>query len=527
MTLRARIAAHWEAVLLLALAAAVYQPWSAVALPILDFSEFLPQLTAAETPFSQYGAVARYMESQGRFCPLLYAHVVVAWNAFGLWAPGWHWTYFALLAAVLATGRSLLLELGLRRSAVFAALALWTIAPPVAAGAVRLTGELTGLLFFIAALRLAHGYPDATDWRRRAVMIAGCIAGMIASKEMLAVLIPAAWLMTRVAHRGGKWAWSGWSRRDAVATAWSTCAAAITLAPVALVASAAPAGNYASRYGTVNIDLSAVIQRLETAVLPSRAGLPGAAQLANDPGWQSWLALPNLLWMTVVAVGFIAMIQRGRTEGGIRWPILIAALWTGSGVIAYLPWPSDAMFYMLPFAFGIALAIAHVMHVLLGSRLLRVPAVAAVLAVATIGVVEARDVVNEHELRVASDAKILSTIAYRGRTLPLVAAVPDPMPPGAFGWGRKLADYGRVSGDVAPLYARDITCSEGRRMLKNAEKVVVVSGSNGCGPLAPGSLMLSQTVPRRRWPWLFDGRTNRRIAFVAIGGERQISAAGN
>jgi len=525
VTLRERIGAHWEAVALILLAAAVYQPWSAVALPILDFSEFLPQLAAAETPFAQYGAVARYMESQGRFCPLLYAHVVVAWNAFGLWAPGWHWTYFALVAGVLSTGRSFLVEIGLRRTAVFAALALWTIAPPVAAGAVRLTGEVTGLLFFIAALRLAHGYPDATDWRRRAVMIAGCIVGMIASKEMLVVLIPAAWLMTRVAHRGGKWEWAAWSRRDAVATAWSACAAAITLAPVALVASNAPAGNYASRYGTVNIDLQAVIQRLETAFLPSRAGLPNAAQLANDPGWQSWLAFPNLLWLAVVAAGLIAMTQSGRREGGIRWPILIAALWTVSGVIAYLPWPSEAPFYMLPFAFGVALAIANILHVLFGSQSLRIPAAAAVLAVATIGAVEARDVANEHELRVATDVKVLSTVAYRGRTLPLLAAVPDPMAPGAFGWGRKLADYGRVTGDVAPLYARDISCSEGRRLLKNSEQVVVVSGSNGCGPLAPGSLMVSETVPRRRWPWLFDGRTNRRIAFVAVGGERQISAA--
>jgi len=525
MKLRERVTADWELIGLLLLAVMVYQPWSASVLPILDFSEFLPQLAAQETAFGQYGAVAKYMESQGRFCPLLYAHVVIAWNAFGMWAPGWHWTYVALIGGVLVAGRALLIEMGVKRVAVLGALALWTIAPPVAAGAVRLTGELTGLLFFIGAMRLAHGYADAADWKRRAVMIAACLVAMIAAKEMLAVLFPGVWLMTRLSHRDGKWEWASWTQRDVTAVAWSAPAVVTALLPVAVVAMNAPAGSYAARYGTGSLDFPSIILRLETALLPSRAGLPSATQLINDASWQSWLTLPNLLWLALLGAGLIAL-SRGRAHRGVKWPMLIGAMWALSGVAAYLPWPSQAPFYMMPFAFGVAVVVAYALHALLRSRPVGALSLTAVVFIAAIGAVEARDIVNEHELRVATDARVLSTIAYRGRTLPLVAAVPEPMPAGAFGWGRKLGDYGRVTGDVAPRYARDVSCAEGRRLLKNAEQVVVVSASNGCGPLSPGSVVISETVPRRRWPWLFEGRTNRRVNFVAIGTERRISSAG-
>ena len=511
----------WEVGLILVLAALVYQPWAATSLPILDFSEFLPILTANSSPLDQFAGVTRYMATQGRFCPLLYAYLIATWNFFGMWAPGWHLSYFALNASVLIAAHGFFVRLGAKRPAVFLALAVWTFAPPVAAGWLRPTGEPIGLLLMIAALTQAYNFADAADWKGRAILIAALAFGMISAKEMLIVLLPAVWLMTRLRHNGGTWQWAPWSRRDGFVTGVTFVAAVAALIPIALVANMAPPGNYADRYGSIRFTLDAFLDRFKVATLPSRAGLPKIVQLMNDPGWQSWLAFPNLLWIGVVLASLAILFVRSRSSNrrGIQWPLLLAFVWLMPGVIAYVPWPSEATFYMLPFALGLSFGVAYALSAVWERRSSAALTTVAVVAIVAIAMVEARDLVNEHDLRVRTDRAILDAASQEGRTLPLLAAVPSPAPPGKFGWGRKLAEFGRAANLIDPVRDGDVSCKEGHQRAMMHEEVILVSAVEGCGLLGGHAVIVSEAAPRRRWPWLLEPRRNRRIAFITRAGE--------
>jgi hypothetical protein len=202
----------------------------------------------------------------------------------------------------------------------------------------------------------------------------------------------------------------------------------------------APPGNYAGRYGSEAPTFADFIARLKVAALPSRAGLPSAQRLTNDPAWQAWLAFPIILWLVLVVCGAIAAFAR-RAGKSAAWPLAIGVLWATIGALAYMPWPGLATFYMLPFAFGVAFVTAHAFNSLNRFRLIRIVAALAMIELITVSAVEARDIVHEHELRVMTDADLISTIAHDGRHEPLFAAVPDPAPVGSYGWAKKLAEY--------------------------------------------------------------------------------------
>ena len=525
--LRRLASGNWELAVLIALAALIYRPWSARALPILDFSEFLPQLRAHDTIVDQFGAIARYMRTQGRFCPLLYAYIVSAWNAFGMWAPGWHWSYFLLNSAVIVTGRRLFLRIGAGRAAAIAALAVWAVMPPVAAAWLRPTGEPIGLLLIIAALMVAHNYCDADDWKSRALTIAALCIGIIAAKEMLVIVLPVIWLMTRLRHDDKGWSWARWSRRDAVAAAEAAVASILALAPVALVAMSASPDSYARRYGSVKFTVDNLISRAKTVVLPSGAGLPKISAWMNDPGWQSWLAFPNIVWIALLVGSVLVLTARRRrgAAGGMRWPMLVAFTWAAAGAIAYVPWPSQATFYMLPFAFGVAFGAALLLTSMSAAKVTSFAASIAVLLVLTISSVEARDLVRQHELRVKTDQEIIASIARTGKDLPIYAAVPQPAPDTKFGWGRELAEYGRAAGLIDPETAGDISCNEARIRAALHSPVVIVSAVQGCGAIRGGSLVVQEAVPLRRWPWLLAPRRIVRTAFVVRSGEELVSTS--
>jgi hypothetical protein len=521
------ISGNWEVVVLLVALAFIYMPWAADALPILDFAEFLPLLRAHDSVFGQFSAITHYMQSQGRFCPLQYAYVVAAWNAFGMNASGWHWSYFALNAAVIVTGRALFVKLGVRRPAAIAAIAVWSVAAAVAPAWLRPTGEPIGLLLVIAALGTAYNYHDASDWKSKAFIIAVLAFGTIAAKEMLVTLLPSVWLMTRLRHDNGKWSWAEWSRRDLIVTLAAAIAIVIALAPVAYVALSAPTGNYAGRYGTIHAGWDAFTKRFETMLLPSRAEIPAIEKLVNDPMWQAWLAFPNLVWLALLLVGVIAVVVRRVTtvSQGVRWPLLVAFTLATPGVIAYMPWPSQAKFYMLPFAFGAAMAAAFLIDNLARKRDGAMLAVMAVLTVLITSSFEARDVVNENALRVRTDRALLATIARYGRDLPILAAVPSPTKDGTYGWGLKLAEYGKAAGIVMPSRGGDLSCAEARRRITYGEPAILVSAMEGCGSFQGIEAVVSETVPWRRWPWIFEPRKHNRTAFVLRTDEQTVSSA--
>jgi hypothetical protein len=228
------------------------------------------------------------------------------------------------------------------------------------------------------------------------------------------------------------------------------------------------------------------------------------------------------MWITVVLVAVTIVFVRSRANGrsGSYWPLVLGALWLLPGVLAYVPWPSEATFYMLPFTLGLTFIAAHAFSSMLERRSSGIIAFTAVAAILGISIIEARDLVDEHNLRIHTDQSILEAASRAGRDLPLYAAVPAPAPPGVFGWGKKLGEYGRAAGMISPSRAVDVGCVEGMQRARMHEAAIIVSAAEGCGSLGGETIVVVQSVPRHRWPWILEEKGNRRMAFVTRAGER-------
>ncbi|MDO8500888.1 MAG: hypothetical protein Q7S20_03505 [Gemmatimonadaceae bacterium] len=503
---------NWEVLLILSLAAAVFRPWSMSILPTFDFSEFLPQAAAHDSSIAQYIAIVAELGTQGRMCLLQYVHMVIAWQAFGMWAPGWHWTYFALLSAVVIAGWKVMLRVGVSRPAATIALTVWAMMEPTAGAWLRPTGEPIALLLALLAFRVGLGYADASDWRRRAVIVVSCAVGAMLAKDVLAAIVPLCWIGTRFRVHDGNWEWTPWQRRDTILILALAAAVLAVMVPIAYVALNAPKGNYAGQFGEKLFDLSNAAERLQVTFLPLRERAPPLSRILNDPLWRLWILAPGLTWMCAVAAGLVIGVRRGRI-----WPIALAGVWSIVGVVVYAPWPGRAAFYMLPFAFGAAFGAAHALTWLLQTRSTGRICLAGLAFVMAVTTFEARGIVYEHELRIGVDQHIMTRIAEIDGSDQLIAAVPKPAPPEMWGLGRRLAQFGHLYTGTPKVPGFDVSCAESRRLLESNPRTIAVSEDRACGILTTRSEPISMSVPRYRWPLLTGSFHTTRTAYVTRG----------
>ena len=498
---------NWDIALLLALAAAVYRPWDTPHLPLTDFGLFFAARGDAQSFFSQYAGVAGYYMGEGRFCLIIYLYMVIGGALFDTWAPGWHWMYFALNTVVLLLARNLLSRLGISRIAVFVALALWATMGPTAELWIRPAGEPIALIFFLTALHHALNFGEADDWRRRAIVIAACAVGIALTKELLLVLLPAGWLMSRLVVHDRQWRWAPWAARDTYLLRLVSVCVAVVMVPIIYVATHASAASYAAQYSASSTKWASFLERLEIVSIPSGPRLHWLSNFSNDPVWSVIRTLPNLLWVGMVAIAVFA--ERRRSIG---WPLLIAVIWVAAGVLAYLPWPSQGMFYMMPFALGTMFIAAHALSRPLtkGSKNLRAAlGVAALLIV--VASIEARSTLYQHRLRAKLNGDVMAAIQKQGGAQVLIGAVPAPLP-GTGGWANHLRGFGRVSKGMRVGSWSDMKCADAKAALKSTPGAVVVSSAGGCGELVEGSLVISGSVPRSRWPIIWkEGRSEGRM----------------
>ena len=504
--------ANWEVVLLVIVASAVYQPWAISHLPLTDFGIFLVERGTSQSLWAQFAGISSYYMTEGRLLLFAYVHMTLASAAFGTWAPGWHWTYFALMSVVLVLARSFLLMTGVNRTAAFIALALFATMRSVAEGWIKPTGEPAAVIFFLLALRLALNYCDAVDWKRRAMLIAGCAAGIVFAKELLVVLLPAGWLLSRLRLRDREWEWSAWTERDTFLLEVVACALVIALIPVVYVIAQAPTDSYAAQYGNTQ-PWKITLERLETVLIPATPRLRRLVNIIADPGFTILLTLPSLLWIRMI-IGGVVSTPRKR----IMWPLIIAAVWVALGVAAYFPWPTRAGYYMLPFALGTMFAGAHALTVLLekssSARLACLAASGILLAGTSL---EARTILYQHQQRARLNADLIETIGALGGAPVLIAATPNPTPARG-GWASHLKGFGTAANTMKVAEARDMLCGDARRALATTPGVIVVSAASGCGMLAPGSTHVSVTVPSWQWPELWKPRMTEGRMYIARSG---------
>lgn len=490
---------NWEVLLLLALALAVYQPWNSRILPVTDFGTFLAERDPSDSLLEQFASLVRYYAVDGRFCLIIYLEFVLAIKAFGTWSPGWYWMYFVLNCIVLLLGRNFILRTGAKRAAAFVALALWATMGPTAEGWIRPTGEPLALIFFFVALRFAFNYSEAADWRRRAFVVAACAVGIVYSKEILVVLLPVVWLMSRFVVRDGVWTWARWSKQDAFLLGVVAIATSAALAPVVYVAMTAPQANYASLYGQSMQPWVATMRRLESVMIPAAPRLHRLVNLLVDPGWTLLFTLPNLLWVRLIVGGIITGPKRR-----IGWPLLMSATWITMGLIAYFPWPITDAFYMLPFAFGAMFGAAHAISCMIAESRARLRVVILVGALLIVSAaVEGRTVVYHRQLRAKLYGGVISVVAGRGGADVLIGATPEPASDRR-SWARTIRGFGEATVGMRVGESHDMSCTAAKNALATTSGIVVISTEWGCGRLTANSVVVTESVPRYQWPWLWQ-----------------------
>ncbi len=486
---------NWDALAVLLIAAVVFHPWSVGHLPLTDFGIFLAARGDSHSLVSQFVSLSSYYIGEGRFCLITYIYLTLGSAAFGTWAPGWHWTYFALNVVVILMARGLFRKLGVNQTASFVALALWALMGPTAELWIRPAGEAIGLILLLAGMNLALNYSDAEDYRRRAILIALCALAIVLTKEMLVALLPAGWLLSRMRIEKGEWSWAKWTHRDTFLLSVVAICVVIAIAPIAYVAAHAPATSYAGQYSFTSAPWESVLRRLEIVLVPSNPRLHWLANIASDPLWSLLRALPNVLWIAMVAIAILAE-KRKR----ILWPVVIGAVWVGCGVLAYLPWPGQGLFYMMPFALGTMFIAAHALNAPLasGSKNRRA-ALLVSLALIAIASLEARMTIDLYRLRAELNSGVIDTIAKEGGADVLIAAVPAPVE-GTGGWSNHLRGFAWAEYGIRVREWRDMSCADAKRALDSTAHVVVVSAAGGCGQIAAKSVVLAASSPRYTWP---------------------------
>ncbi len=487
---------NWEVVLLVVISGAVYQPWDTPYLPLTDFGIFLVERGTSHSLWSQFAGISAYYIAEGRLLLFEYIHLTLGSAAFGLWAPGWHWTYFVLMSAVIVLARRFLRESGANRTATFIALGLFATMAPVTEGWIKPTGEPIAMIFFLIALRAALNYCDADDWKRRAFIIAGCAVGIVFAKELLVVLLPAGWLISRIRLKDRNWNWAAWSERDTYLVKVAGALVIVALLPVAWVLAHATKNSYASHYGHSQ-PWRITLERLEIVLIPATPRLRRLINIIVDPGFSLLLTLPSLLWIRLF-VGGVATGPRRR----IMWPLVIATVWVALGVAAYFPWPTRAGYYMLPFALGTVFAAAHSFTLLLErSKSARWACIfgSGVLLISTS--LEARTILLQHQQRAQLNAEVIDRIGKLGGAQHLIGATPSPTV-GRGGWASHLRGFGSVANGMKVGEAKDMVCADAKKELGTTPGTIVVSTS-GCGPMYPGAYYVTATVSSWQWPKLW------------------------
>lgn len=510
---------NWELIGLLLLCAVVYQPWNSPYLPLTDFGIFLVERGTSHSLIAQYAGIAGYYIGEGRLLLIQFVQLTLGSAIFGMWAPGWHWMYFAIMSSVLILGRKFLLETGVHRAAAVAALALFATMAPVAEGWVKPMGEPIALLFFLVALRAAVNYSDAANWRNRAYLIAACALAIVFSKELLVVLLPAGWLVSRLQIRNREWKWAPWSERDTfLLLVVGGVVVVLGLIPVAIVVERARTASYASQYKDA-VPWKLTLDRLEAVLVPAAPRLRRLINVIADPGWTLLLTLPSLLWIRLMVGGVVEGPKKK-----IGWPLMIGAVWVGLGVLAYLPWSTRAGYYMLPFALGTMFFAAHALTSLLDrSKAATRGALAVVAVLVASTALEARTILYQHQQRAHLNAAVIDAVEHMGGASHLVAATPNPTP-GRGGWARHLKGFGSVSNGLHIREADDMTCTDAKKVLATDPGVVIVSAASGCGELTSDATVVSAVVPVWQWPKLWSQGAIEGRMYVSRGKAEAVTA---
>jgi hypothetical protein len=467
----------------------LYLPTRQRPFDLLDFSEFLPLLTAHNSWSDQFLALARYyLQDQGRTNVLPYGAITLKWGLFGNSVVSWQLARFIQMLIIVAGVYHLCRRLGASWSgAGWGSLLLVTAGSATDAWTRLTTGEPLGLMFLLAALGMAERFQQNPRWQRRANAIAMLLAGMVLCKETLVAAVPFLLAIAWCRQPDGTYAWSGRSTRN-IGLAVRTLGVMMILGlAIALIAANAHTEAFASQYGRETPSFLSSVVTFVLFLLPSRTGLEPAS--ASLPA--------NLAFLALVGQGWWLQLRRDRPSNSTAILLGALLLFPLAGTLVYAPWPLRELFYGLPFMITPAVLLARAV-----TSVEQRGGVARWLAQLTCAGIVAFTALQAHHLSRYKTARqevnysLATTLASLAGGDSGFVALKSTFAEGWRGPGPALMRYGRLMAPtgVMPIVV-NVRCDDIPRILsivRNETTRALISYSNTCGPLPNRSHHIAQ-----------------------------------
>jgi hypothetical protein len=500
------------------LAAWVYHPWRDLGFDLEDFSEFQPILEGAPSVGLRIRALVDYYATQGRWNVVGYAFLAAKWTLFGPEPAAWQWLRLVQMLGVAGLASYLIVMLGVSRPVAWASASLFLFSSAAADSFVRLTlGEPLALVFLLGALLMATRYQETRRWKLCGIGISLCVCLLLATKEVLIVLVPF------VLAFGTSWSDCGfhrprWSNRNAFLVAAVAATVVLISIPIIRVGMGNAPGSYDSAYTVENISAERFLALALYMVTPVRhSPTPEVFPMLYPANVIVWILGGSAL---VIWLRFGAQLPRPLPLVG---GVLALAL---AGAAVYVPWPRFEDFYALPFMLGGALLLALAVEAV-GER-----------ARANYGIALGTLLLGLFYMVVAAQAEVEYRFARRGATNGLLQTLQSlhgldsvrvgTTDPG-LAWYQRAATLersvrNRARGAPVPSMV-GVTCADAVEHRMVPTSVAVVSYVRECGEIERPDILIAQPFEYRDWRTL-DARRDSFVIEVKRGSQPRAADVG-
>ena len=322
----------------------LYLPWAQNYLDRADFNEFLPLLKRGRSFLESFRLVSDYYWAEGRFIPLTVAYTAAKWSAFGTWARGWQFATQALMLANVVLTYKVARRLGASKAGSCVGSVLMIVgASAVEAWSRVHLSEAEGTLFSLAAAYFAADF-RRDPARNRAWAALPLLVCAILTKETFVAVAPFVVLVGLTYQGDRTWTIPQLGARELKWALLVMTSAAVAITPALIARLTSGPSSYSAQYGSLHFAPTPFGAQVQTRFF-------SVANPFQEP-------LADILLLGVIVAGWIVGIRR--RIAGTGWVVGVAVLLSLplAGAIVYLPWPTWAFFYGLPFALGMSVLLA-------------------------------------------------------------------------------------------------------------------------------------------------------------------------
>jgi hypothetical protein len=473
----------------------VYRPDLAPPFDYVDFPEDLLAVKSQSGVVAQYEAVSDVYADHGRWKPVFLALLVLQWNWFGSWTPGWYLLRFLIMLAAALLSYAFFRRLLLTPSGAFAAGSFLVLSPAAAMGWLRLsTPEPIAILFLALACHAA--LPPRR--RHSRWLLAFTLLGVMWTKEIATVAFVLPVLIVLCAGEDGLLRRPRLRRSEIAVLLPAFVTLVFGSIPTFWTWLTAPTGSFASRYGASGVSATNIVGGSLAAWLPF-VPLHESSTLSLRIVILALLLLILVGWREGLRPNPLRSHRRSILAGAILIPVL--------GALAFSPWPYYVFIYALPFVIAGSLLTGQALSSLHAVPLLRSFARVCLTIVLTFAFAQtATEASRTRALHVAVAESVVKVARMRNLDSVFVDVANDQFDSrGNFGPRFKL--YASMLGLKWPEVA-DVPC--GSPLMR--ERAIHLRLNLMCADGAPPSIV--ERFVRFSWPLPWPQLDSVTIAFI-------------